>query len=269
VDDGHLGEPVGPDSRPGGMHIARFLVSAFLLTACAADAGAQLDSREFVSTSVTEAGVERPLVPGTEIRVSFRDGQLGASAGCNTIGGAYRLEGGRLAFDGGGMTEMGCDDERHEQDDWLVAFLGADPSVVLSGSDLALTSGDVVIELTDREVAQPDLELVGPTWQLESIISGDAVASMEGIEDATFEFGDDGTVTFNTACNEGAGRYEVDGDRLRFVDVVVTERACDGPAGEIEEAVLPLLGADPMTFAIDADSLTLMSGDRGLVLRGS
>ena len=250
--------------------MALVLLLALLLAACGADSGGSgLDGREFVSTSVTEAGAERPLVGGTQIRLSFADGQLGASAGCNTIGGAYRVEDGRLAFDGGGMTEMGCDDARHAQDDWLVDVLAADPAITLTGSDLTLTAGEVVIRLTDREVAEPDLGLVGPTWHLESIISGDAVASMAGIEAATFVFGDDGSVAVNTGCNQGAGRYELDGDTLRFVDVVMTERACDGPAGEVEAAVLPFLGGESLSVAIDADSLTLTAGDRGLGLRGS
>ena len=51
-------------------------------------AAADLAGRTFVSTTVT--GFE--LIDGTEIRISFEEDHLSASAGCNTMGGAYRIE---------------------------------------------------------------------------------------------------------------------------------------------------------------------------------
>lgn len=254
------------------MHTVLLLILSLALVSCGAapgaDVGAALDGREFLSTSVTEAGAERPLVPGTEIRLSFSDGQLGASAGCNTIGGTYRIEDGHLWFEGGGMTEMGCDDARHAQDDWLVGALGSNPTVSLAGDELTLTADELIIRFRDSEVAEPDLSLVGPVWTVDSIVSGEVVSSVPAIAPATFEFLGDGRVVVDTGCNQGAGRFEADGGTLRFVDVVVTERACDGGPGEIEAAVLPLLTADSVTYAIDAAGLTLMAGDDGLGLRG-
>ena len=52
-----------------------------------------VDGRTFLSTDVTQDGEERPLVDGTQIRLAFSDGQLSASAGCNTIGGTYSIDG--------------------------------------------------------------------------------------------------------------------------------------------------------------------------------
>lgn len=248
--------------------IGLVLVGAILLVGCGAGPGASLEGREFLSTSVTEDGVNRPLVADTQIRLSFRDGQIGASAGCNSIGGTYRLEGDRLVFEGGGMTEMGCDDERHAQDDWLAEFLGSGPVVSLVGSELRLTSDGTVIALQDSEVAEPDLPLVGTVWTVDSIFSGDTAMSVADAV-ATFEFSDDGRVEVQTGCNEGSGRYEITDGSLRFIDVVVTERACDGAAGAMEAAVLPVLGAESLTWAIDTGNLTIMAGENGLGLRGS
>jgi len=251
-------------------HLKTPLILVLVLAACSAAPGAgnPLDGHEYLSISVTEDGADRPLVDGTRIRISFDDGQLGASAGCNTMGGTYRLEGGLLVFEGGAMTEMGCDDPRHAQDDWLMAFLGSRPTVVQSGTDLTLTAGGTVITLQDREVAEPDLPLVGTTWTVDSIISGDAVSSVPNGAVSSITFSDDGRVEVTTGCNQGGGRFEVSGGTLRFVDLAVTEMACEGTGGQLEASVLPVLGADGLTWAIDAGSLTLMAGNNGLVLRG-
>jgi heat shock protein HslJ len=141
--------------------------------------------------------------------------------------------------------------------------------VALDGDEFTLTSGGVVMTLLDREVADPDLPLVGTTWTVTSIFTGDAVSTIPDGATATFEFGDDGTVAVNTGCNTGSGRYELSGSTLRFIDVAVTEMACEGAGGQLEAVVLPLLGADEITVTIEAGSLTLMAGDAGLGLTGS
>ena len=258
-------------------HLRIFITAAVLLVACSAPGqggsgqvgGATLDGRTFLSTAITDAGDDRPLVDDTQIRLAFADGQVGASAGCNTIGGTYRVVDGRLQWDGGSMTEMGCDPDRHAQDDWLSEFLGSDPQVALDGDDLTLTSGGVVMTLLDREVADPDLPLVGTTWTVTSIFTGDAVSTIPDGAIATFEFAADGTVAVNTGCNSGSGRYELSESRLQFIDVAVTEMACEGPGGDLEAMVLPLLGADEITVTIEAGSLTLLAGGVGLGLTGS
>ena len=241
-----------------------------ILAACATEGGGTaLEGTTFLSTGVTEDGQDRPLVDGTRIRIGFNDGQLSANAGCNIFGGSYRLEGDRLIVEGGSMTEMGCDEERSAQDEWLFGLLGSQPTLSRDGDELVLTADDTVITLVDEEVAEPDVPLVGTTWTVESLITGDAVSSVPAGAVSTFEFSEGGEVAVNTGCNQGGGRFTVDGDRLAFVDVAVTEMACDGPGGELEAAVLPILGADGLTFAIDSNTLTLMAGNQGLILRGS
>lgn len=240
-----------------------------LLSACSSAAAAPLDGRTFLSSGVTDKGAARLLVPGTSIRLTFsKDGQLGVNAGCNHMGGTYRIEGGVLRFEGGAMTEMGCDEPRHKQDDWVSGFLGSRPTVALSGNDLTLTAGDVVIRLLDREIADPDLPLVGPTWTVNSILAGDAVSSIPDGVVATLKFAADGRVDVQPGCNQGGGSYAIEGNRIRFTQIVLTKMACDGARGQMEAAVLAVLEADNLTFAIEAGSLTLQAGAQGLVLAG-
>ncbi len=165
--------------------IPRLVVVVFVLAlgACSAsqsdpggpgEPGQSLDltGRTFLSTRATQGGSDDPpLQPGTEIRLSFMDdGRIVASAGCNTMSGTYRLDGATLRVGNVGVTEMGCDPARHAQDEWLFGPLGSGPAVALAGDDLTLTAGDVVVTLTDREVAEPDLPLVGTTWTVASLI---------------------------------------------------------------------------------------------------
>jgi heat shock protein HslJ len=242
---------------------------AIVLAACSAGPGAGVDGREFLSTSVTDDGAPMALVAGTRIRLAFSDGQLAASAGCNSIGGDYRIEDGVLVFEGGGMTEMGCDPDRSAQDEWLVALLGSRPTAALDGADLVLTSGATVVALTDREVAEPDLSLTGTTWTVDTIITGDAASSVPVGAVATFTFSADGRVEVRTGCNTGSGTYEATDDQLRFTGVAVTEMACDGAAGALEAAVLHILGEHAVQYTIDASRLTLQAGSDGLGLVGS
>jgi heat shock protein HslJ len=225
---------------------------------------AGLAGRQFLSTGVTKDGAPFSLVAGSRIRLTFDEGRLSANAGCNTIGGNLTIDGNRLVFSGGSMTEMACQEPLMAQDDWLITFLASSPTFTLSGNDLTLTSGTTVVTLLDREVAEPDQPLVGPTWSLTSIISGDAVSSVPVGVSATITFNADGTFAMNDGCNAGGGRYVVDGDAIHFSEVVTTKMACGGAAGQVEQAVLSILDADAITFAIEAFSLTFMAGDVGL-----
>lgn len=265
-------EPMPRSARPSAMNRCAPLLMALALlaAACTQQPNAALDGRTFLSTDVTVDGEPFELVDGSRIQLMFRDGgELGASAGCNSIGGTYRIDGGALVFEGGGMTEMGCDPDRHAQDDWLVELLGSRPAMTLAGNDLTLTAGSTVIRLLDREVAQPDLALVGPLWTVDSIITGDAVSSVPAGATATLRFHADGRVDVASGCNTGGGRYEVSGDAIRFIDLVTTDMACTDGRGALEAAVVAVLNAGQLTAAIDADRLTLMAGPNGLALIGS
>jgi heat shock protein HslJ len=226
-----------------------------------------LDGRQFLSTSILQGGAQRPLVPGTRVRIQFVEGRISVSAGCNIIGGRYRIEDGRLVTDALAMTEMGCDQARHAQDDWLGAFIGSRPQLRLAGNDLTLESGDTVLTALDREVAEPDLPLVGRRWTVTAVVQGDTVASVPAGAVATLEITPDGVLRLQTGCNEGGGRVTVEPATLEFGEIVTTLRACDDPAGGLEAAVLSVLRAEKVAYRIEAGTLALTAGDRGLQLQ--
>ena len=145
------------------------IVVALLAAACgdgtvnATDGAAtvvDLDGRQFWSTAVFESGEPRVLVEGTRITISFDGDDIGASAGCNSLGGGYLVDDGVVLVNDMAMTEIGCDPRRHDQDEFVAALLTARPSISLQGDHLVLTAGDTIIELLDRRVADPDRPIV-------------------------------------------------------------------------------------------------------------
>ena len=45
--------------------------------------------------------------------------------------------------------------------------------------------------------------------------------------------------------------------------------ACEGPGGDLEALILPLLGAEAIDVTIEAGLMTMDAGDTGLGLSGS
>ena len=230
--------------------------------------------RTFLSTSVTEGGEPRPLVAGTEIRLTFFDDhRLGASAGCNIMGGQAEVSDGRLVVADLSTTEMGCDPPRHEQDEWLAGFLTARPAWRLDGAALTLTGGGTEIRLEDREVADPDRPLRGTRWVVDTVVDGDAASSVPPDADAHVTFGGGGEgggdgFGGSTGCNSMSGTATADGDdALVFSDVITTKMACDADRMRLEEAVLTVLDGR-VSYRIEADVLTLdHPSGKGLRLR--
>ena len=163
------------------------------------------------------------------------------------------------------MTEMGCDPALMGQDNWLVSFLGANPTFTLDGNDLTLTSGTTLVTLLDREVAEPDQPLVGPTWSLETIFNAEVASSVPAGASASITFAADGTFEMNDGCNAAGGNYAVDGSTITFSQVIHTDMACPGARGQVESAVLAVINfSGSVHFAIDAGSLSFTSGSAGL-----
>jgi heat shock protein HslJ len=264
----------------GGARAARraALVACLLVAAAAAcgdddgsvaagDDGDLLVGRVFLSEEVVEDGAPRELVSGTQIQLSFpEDGGIRASAGCNTMLATLELDGDRMVIGDVGSTEMGCDSARQEQDEWLAGVLSADPVYVLDGDRLRLDSDGTVIELVDREVADPDRALEGTVWQLDGIIDGDAVSTVPGEVPANITF-NDGQVAFTVeGCNQGSGEATVTGSTITVGPLQSTLMACPPPAADVEAVILAVLEGE-IAYEIEAASLTLTHpSGAGLVL---
>jgi heat shock protein HslJ len=223
-----------------------------------------LDGRTFLSRSVSG----HDLLPGTQIQLTFNDGNVGATAGCNSLGAPYSLDGDTLVTEGTGMTqtEIGCDPMRHKQDEWLAVFLTSSPTVTLTANELKLTSGSTTIELLDREVADPDRPLVGTTWRVDTIIDGDAASSVPDDGDVTLRFPTEATFEASSeGCTSVSGEMTLGPQTISFGDVAVDDIACPSPWAE----TLDVIDGVETTYRIQAarltiDALTIDAGRKGI-----
>lgn len=233
-----------------------------------ADGATTLDVT-YVVTGVTDGGEPRPLVKGSEIRLRFDGDQLGISAGCNSMGGTYTLDGTRLTVSDLSMTEMGCDAPLMEQDSW-VAGLFAEPVQLMTGAEPSLISGDVVLTLADREQVSPDKPLVGTTWTLDSIGTGGADGAVSSVPEgasASVTFRDDGSVRIFDGCNGGGGPVTVNGESITWGQIAFTLKGCGDPGVvEVSRAIHEVLTGST-TFTIEEKSLTITNGTRFLGFR--
>jgi heat shock protein HslJ len=245
------------------------LTVAALLAACSTAAApsptpspASLDGHTYLSTGAQ--GVT--LVPGTQIRLAFADGSLTAQAGCNTMGGTYTINGDTITTTQTFMTEMGCDEPRTHQDEWLTQFLGT-VTYTRVGDTLTLTNGPVQVTLLDKEVATPALPLEGTRWTLDGIVSGDAVSSVPAGVTASIRVSG-GNMEVEAGCNQGGGTVEVAPGSLTVGPIMLTKMACEAGPMSVESAVVSVLDGG-VDYTIDADRLTLTKGDAGLMFRAA
>jgi len=217
--------------------------------------------RQFQSTRVTDAGRDRPLVAGTRIELRFfEDGRLSAQAGCNHIGGDGRIDGDRLVLGELSMTEMGCDEPRHSQDEWLADFLGAKPTWSLSGTDLVLGDGDVEVRLVDAKVADPDRSLVGTRWVLDPIVTGEVASSVPSGVEAYVRFDSETSFVGSSGCLAFAGTSQIRGGRINFFTHRPSPRSCTAEMRAADAAVTRTLVQD-VGYRIDGPLLTLTAPD--------
>jgi heat shock protein HslJ len=104
-------------------------------------AGNSLANTAWVLVSYGAPGAETPVVAGSTVTLEFEAGdQAGGSAGCNSYGGHYRVDGDAISFSEMVQTLMACEDEQvMEQEAQYLAALETASQFELSGDSLAIT----------------------------------------------------------------------------------------------------------------------------------
>lgn len=220
-----------------------------------------LAGHAYRSTGVTRHGVPRPLVAGTTVELHVTaDGRIAASAGCNTFSGPVAGTGGRLQTGLLSSTRMSCSAARTAQDAWLHGFLSSGPSWRLIGQTLLLTWRDTQIRL-----AEPGL--FGTRWVVETLYPGQTATRVPAGASAHLTLDGKGGVTGSDGCNAFGGRAAVSDHTIVFSQVIHTMMACGGGPDQLERAVLAVLNAPLVNYALAGEHLTLTTPhDNGLRL---
>lgn len=224
--------------------------------------------RSFLSTEVTENGVARELIAGTQIWILFGD-RLSASAGCNTLSGRASDDNGRLVVGDILVTEIGCEPfaARHGQDKWLESLLRSQPHWTLQGTRLTLDNGSTRVLMEDRKVSQPDRALRGTRWVVYAIDVGNGgMSSIPSGVEAYLELTDGQRLLGSGGCNTLNGGAAVDERALTitFSDIRTETMGCDEAHMRVERAVHRALRGRA-SFTIDSDTL-LLTGPDGYLL---
>ena len=70
-------------------------------------------------------------------------------------------------------TEMGCDTALMDEDIWFTSFFQSSPTLSFDGERLTFTGTEATLVFLDSEIATPDQDLVGPTWEIDTFIDGE------------------------------------------------------------------------------------------------
>lgn len=131
------------------MRIAALFCAPLLLAAACSvtgDSGAGIADTSWRFTTIDGA----PPV-SEEARLSFKRSRLGASVGCNSMGGEWRIENDRLIAGPLAQTEMYCAEPLWDQEKALNSLLTSAPVIMVEGDRMTLKSHGRSAEL--RKVA--------------------------------------------------------------------------------------------------------------------
>ncbi|BCK56391.1 META domain-containing protein [Nocardia wallacei] len=229
------------------------------------DTGPTPMGRSFVSTRVEGT----PIPGGGPLRLTFADGRVSATSGCNTGSGPVAFDGDVLRVSGMATTLMACPDDRSGADSWQTALLQSGPRWRLSGDTLTLTGDDLTVTLLDKKVAEPDRPLTGTTWIVTALLRPEGQVRSQALDDArpTLTIAPDGQVTGTAGCNRMTGSADIAGSDVTF-RIGTTRMACPTEVMEVERQVLEVLDGKT-TATVDAATLTLRNpgNNTGLMLR--
>jgi heat shock protein HslJ len=254
--------------RPAGVRLPVLLIALLVVAGCGGarpggglpheDPQDSLRGKTFTAQRITERGQPMATVVGTSVKLQFtEDGRLVANAGCNTMSGPVTLTGDRLEVDLS-TTEMGCDEARHRQDEWLSGVLSSRPSWRLAGDTLLLTTADTELELTSQKPAP----LQGTRWTVTTLVDGQ-IAGAAPVA-ATLVFGGN-QVTVEGLCNLRAVTYQQTGATLTFTLGPLTRKQCAPDIMKVETAAIAVLNG-PATYTINGRILTITNGTQRLQL---
>jgi heat shock protein HslJ len=224
----------------------------------ATDEAIALDGTTWVEGTAEGYDLAGPLT------MSFQDGTVGISGGCNTMSGAYTLEADTLTAGPFAMTQMACEQALMDQDTWIAGVMEAGVTVAVDDTTLTLTGSDATITLTDQ-ASIPPTPLEETRWELESVGTESGVTSYAAAASLVFT---EGNVAVETGCNTGSGAATVTDATIEFGAIATTMRACEGPEGDLEAAILPVLQGT-VEYTITGDQLTIVNGDVSLNYRAA
>ena len=242
------------------------MILMLLLSGCSLFSGSGTTSLdgEWLLQAGTNQGQAVPIVAGSKITLKIDGNQAGGSAACNLYGGTIQVNGSSIAISALSMTEMACQENVMASESAYLAALPRATTAARSGNGLLLTGPQVELRFTlVPEVANANV--VGTTWLLESLITGEAVSSTVG-ERVTLQLSGDGRLTASTGCRDVTGSYSISDGQVQVTLDPYDTIGCAAEVGDQDEHILEVL-SHGFGISVDGDRLTLTAGDKGIGYR--
>ena len=242
------------------------MILMLLLSGCSLLSGSGTTSLdgEWLLQAGTNQGQAVPIVAGSKITLKIDGNQAGGSGACNLYGGTIQVNGSSIAISALSMTEMACQENVMASESAYLAALPRATMAARSGNGLLLTGPQVELRFTlVPEVANANV--VGTTWLLESLITGEAVSSTVG-ERVTLQLSGDGRLTASTGCRDVTGSYSISDGQVQVTLDPYDTIGCAAEVGDQDEHILEVL-SHGFGISVDGDRLTLTAGDKGIGYR--
>lgn len=212
--------------------------------------------------SGSDGGVAIPLVDGHDVTMTVAGTQISGRSACNLYGGEMVVVDGEVRFEQTSMTAMACEEPVMAAEAAYLAAMAKVRGAVRTGDRLTLTGPGIEL-VFERLEPPPTAAIVGTTWLLDALITGDAVASVMG-DPATLRLDADGSFTGSTGCRTFSGRYTVANGEILFTDFAMDGTECAADLAAQDGHVVSVLG-DGFRASVEDQRLTLTAtGNEGL-----
>lgn len=202
------------------------------------------------------------VFPGSEVTARFQEGQVGGNASCNSYFGTFTVDGARMTIDIGGATMMMCVPEPlAAQEQAVLRAMGSAGFHLIAGNELRIADTDGRTVLI-YDVLQP-ASLSGTLWELTGYNNGKGgFSSVLAGTEITATFGDNGSITGTAGCNNYAGSYEVEDNRISISPLATTMMFCGEPEGIMDqESAYTAAIESASTFQVEGETLTLYNAE--------
>ncbi|MFN2253943.1 MAG: META domain-containing protein, partial [Candidatus Promineifilaceae bacterium] len=215
-----------------------------------------------LDTYVDLEGQPTQSLPDTRVTITFADGQVSGSAGCNNYFGTYEVDGSSLTVGQVGSTMMACfPDEVVLQETAFLANLGNVAGYEIMDNQLHLQDANGQTILIFSEDITPSL--TGTVWTVTEFNNGnEAVVSVLDGTEMTAVFAEVGIVGGSAGCNNYRASFEADETNITIGPAAVTRKMCAEPEGIMEQEALYLAAMETAaTYEIQGPRMDLYDAD--------
>lgn len=208
----------------------------------------------------------QPVLAEPAVTLTFADGQVGGTDGCNSFSASYTVNGEKITVDSNMVsTMMACADPIMQQAGAYTAALMQAATFKIDGQTLTLMDGNGAVSAT---FAGQSSDLSGTSWVVTGYNNGkQAVVSVVIGSELTAAFSPDGQLSGSAGCNNFTASFELSDKTVKIGSVGSTRKMCNEPAGvmEQEQAYLSALET-AATYRIDGNQLELRTADGALAV---